>query len=53
MDPVSMAFYAVVCAVLAVAAPGLKSRGLRVAVGVLTGAAAAFVLQRLRAATGL
>ncbi|MDD9717844.1 MULTISPECIES: hypothetical protein [Dinoroseobacter] len=48
MDPVSLAFYALVCAVLSLFAPRLGGRAARLVVGALVGVLAAAVLPLLR-----
>lgn len=53
MDPVTMGYYAAVCATLSVGAGRLRSVRLRVALGVLVGLAAAAALPGFRAALGL
>ena len=52
MDPVSIAFYAVVCGILSVAAPGLGGVVSRMAVGAVVGIVAAALLPLLRGAAG-
>ena len=50
MDPVTLAFYALVCAVLSFFAPLLGGRVARLAVGAAVGVFAAALLPVLRAA---
>lgn len=52
MDPVSMAFYALVCGVLGVVLPPSLSRIVRFAVGAGVGIAAAATLPVVRALIG-
>ena len=52
MDPVALAFYAVVCGVLSLAAPSLGGRVMRLAVGAVVGVVAASVLPLLNAMMG-
>ncbi|AWC24396.1 hypothetical protein WHT83_14230 [Aminobacter sp. P9b] len=53
MDPVTMAFYAVVCGGLAAAAPSFQSRAARLVVGTITGIVAASLLPLLRRVFGI
>lgn len=53
MDPVTMGYYAAVCAALGLGAGRLRSAVLRVALGVVVGLLAAAVLPGLRAALGV
>lgn len=53
MDPVTMAFYGIICGGLAAAAPSLHRTWARVLAGVLVGVVAAALLPFLRGATGL
>jgi hypothetical protein len=48
MDPVTLAFYALVCAVLSLFAPRLGGRTARLIVGALVGVLAAALLPLLR-----
>jgi len=48
MDPVSLAFYALVCALLSLFAPRLGGRAVRLIVGALVGVVAAALLPILR-----
>ena len=52
MDPISLAFYAVVCGVLSLAAPTLGSALPRLAVGACVGIAAAAVLPVIKGMMG-
>lgn len=53
MDPVTMTYYAAVCAALGLGAGSLRSSVLRVALGVVVGLAAAALLPSVRGALGL
>lgn len=53
MDPITLAFYALVCAILSAAAPNLGNRAARLAIGAVVGVVAASVLPLLRGAVGL
>lgn len=53
MDPVTMTYYAAVCAALGLGAGSLRSSVLRVALGVVVGLAAAALLPTVRGALGL
>jgi len=53
MDPIALGFYAVICGLLSLAAPGLGRPVLRLGVGAVVGILAAAVLPVLRAAMGL
>lgn len=44
MEPISLAFYAVVCGLLSLIAPNLGGRAARVAVGAVVGAGSAATL---------
>ena len=48
MEPISIAFYAIVCGLLSVFAPNLPSMPVRLAVGAVVGVIAALVLPVLR-----
>ena len=50
MDPVTLVYYACVCGVLGVAAPGIPRRIVRFAIGIAVGLVAAACLPILRAA---
>ena len=52
MDPVALGFYAVICGLLSLAAPGLGRPFLRLGVGAVVGILAAAVLPMLKAAIG-
>lgn len=52
MDPVALAFYAVICGVLSLAAPSLGGAVPRLATGAVVGVAAAFCLPILKAMMG-
>jgi hypothetical protein len=52
MDPVTMAYYAIVCAALAGVASAAGQRGRMVALGAVVGLAAAALLPLLRGAAG-
>jgi len=52
MDPVTMAYYAIVCATLAGVASANGQRGRMIALGAVVGLAAAAVLPLLRGAIG-
>lgn len=41
MDPISLVYYAVICAVLSVVAPSMSTSTIRLAVGAVVGMAAA------------
>ncbi|WP_417599385.1 hypothetical protein [Pararhodobacter oceanensis] len=53
MDPVTMLYYASVCAVLSLGAGGVPSRALRLLIGALVGVIAAAALPALRVSLGL
>lgn len=53
MDPVTMTYYAAICAALGYGAGGLRSKPARVALGVVVGLAAAVLLPSLRGFFGL
>lgn len=53
MDPVTLAFYAVVCGLLGLAGPSLGQPATRLGVGALVGILAAGALPFLRGALGL
>jgi hypothetical protein len=53
MDPVTLAFYAVVCGLLGLVGPSLGRPGLRLGIGALVGLAAAGALPVLRGALGI
>lgn len=53
MDPVTMTYYAVVCAALSYGAGSLRSKAMRVALGVAVGLVAAAALPSVRGALGL
>lgn len=53
MDPITMTYYAAVCAALGAGAARLKALPLRLAVGAAVGVVAAAALPGLRAALGL
>ncbi len=48
MDPISLAFYAVVCGVLGLAAPAMGGMAVRLSVGAAVGLGAAALLPLLR-----
>lgn len=48
MDPVTLAFYAVICGVLSVAAPSMGGMMPRLAVGAVVGLAAASILPLIK-----
>ena len=48
MDPIAIAFYALVCAVLSLFAPGLGGMAPRIAVGAAVGIAASVALPFVR-----
>lgn len=52
MDVLSLVFYALICGLLAVFAPNLGSRAMRMGVGAVIGIAAAAILPVLRGAFG-
>jgi len=52
MDPVTMIYYATVCAVLSVGAGTMRTMKWRLLIGALVGVAAAAVLPSVRAAIG-
>lgn len=52
MDPVTLLYYALVCGLLGLAAPRLRTPGLRFATGVAVGLVAAGALPALRALLG-
>ena len=52
MDPISIAFYAVVCGILSVVAPNLGGIPVRLAVGAVVGVIAAIGLPLLRGMMG-
>ena len=52
MEPISLAFYAVVCGLLSLVAPALGGMMPRVAVGAVVGLAAAAVLPMIRGMMG-
>jgi len=52
MDAVNLAYYAVICALLSVAAPYLNRRIIRLGVGALVGLVAAGALPLLKAVFG-
>ena len=52
MDPFALAFYAVVCALLGLAGPGLGAAPIRLAVGPGVGVMAALILPYARAILG-
>lgn len=52
MDPVALAYYALICGLLGLAAPRLRTPGLRFAIGVVVGLVAAGALPGLRAFLG-
>lgn len=53
MDPITMTYYAAICAALGAAAPRIPALPVRLAVGAGVGLVAAAVLPGLRAAVGL
>jgi hypothetical protein len=53
MDPVTMTYYATVCAALSLGAGRLRSALMRIAAGVVVGLIAAALLPSVRAAVGL
>ena len=53
MDPVTMTYYAAVCAALGLGAGGVHSSVLRVALGVMVGLVAAALLPSVRGFLGL
>jgi len=53
MDPVTMSYYAAVCAALGYGAGGIHSKALRIGLGVAVGLAAAALLPWIRAQTGV
>lgn len=53
MDPVTLAFYAIVCAGLGLVAPRLGSPTLRLAIGAAVGITAAALLPGIRGIFGL
>ena len=53
MDPITMTYYAAVCAALSAGAPRVPALPLRLALGAIVGLIAAAVLPRLRGALGL
>lgn len=52
MDPLALAYYALICGLLGLAAPRLGGSALRFGVGVAVGLLAASVLPLLRALVG-
>ena len=48
MDPVALIFYAAVCGLLSLAAPGVKTAPMRLLIGAVVGVAAASLLPVLR-----
>ena len=53
MDPITLAFYALVCGILSLFAPDLGGRGARLAIGALVGVGAATLLPVLKTTLGL
>lgn len=53
MDPVTMTYYAAICAALGVAAPMLGGTAIRVLAGVIVGVCAAAALPFVRTMLGL
>lgn len=53
MDPISIAFYALICGLLGLVAPNIKGAVPRVAIGAAVGVVAALILPALRAVLGL
>jgi hypothetical protein len=53
MDPVTMSYYAAVCAALGYGAGGLRSKAVRIAVGVVVGVIASAFLPTIRAFFGV
>lgn len=53
MDPVTMSYYAAVCAALGYGAGGIRSKALRIGLGVAVGLVAAALLPSIRAGLGL
>lgn len=53
MDPVTMSYYASVCAALGYGAGGIRSKVLRIGLGVAVGLVAAALLPSIRAGLGL
>jgi hypothetical protein len=53
MDPISLAFYAIVCGLLSLVAPNLGGMVPRLAIGAVVGIAAAAILPLIRANFGL
>lgn len=53
MDPVTLGFYAIVCAILGVISPGLGPMGTRLIIGAGVGVTAAALLPILRANFGI
>ena len=52
MDPISLAFYAIVCGILSLIAPNLGGMAPRLAIGAAVGIAAAAILPLIRTALG-
>ena len=53
MDPVTLTYYALVCGVLSLGAPQVRSALPRFAIGIAVGLGAAALLPQLRAMLGL
>jgi hypothetical protein len=52
MDPVTLAYYGLICGALAATSPRIPSGFLRVLIGIVVGLAAAGALPSIRAALG-
>jgi len=53
MDPVTLGFYAIVCAILGVISPGLGPMGTRLIIGAGVGLVAAAMLPLIRTSLGI
>lgn len=53
MDPVTLVFYAVVCGLLGLAAPAMRTAKMRLGIGAAVGLVAAALLPVLRGMVGL
>lgn len=53
MDVTALVFYALICAILSLASPGLGRPATRIAIGAVVGIVAAAILPILRTALGL
>tara|TARA_R110002074_G_scaffold202816_1_gene370685 strand:- start:206 stop:367 length:162 start_codon:yes stop_codon:yes gene_type:complete len=53
MDPVTLGFYAIVCAILGVISPGLGPTGTRLIIGAGVGLVAAAMLPLIRSSLGI